>query len=65
MHTITGINETNLAQTCRENYNLVNFTHLFQKIIHPWALDYVDVVPMILDFNWNNVVGLLDRLEEC
>ena len=55
---------TNLAQTGREYYDFVNFTHLFQKIVYPWALNNVYIVPVIFDFNRYDVVGLLNRLEK-
>lgn len=56
------VDRTNLAQTRREYDDLKNLTHFFQKVIHAWALDYVDVVPVILDFNRDNIVCLLNRL---
>jgi hypothetical protein len=62
-HESPGVNGSNLSQTCGEYYNFVNFTHLFQKIVHSWALGYVGVVPLILDFDWYNKIGLLDHLE--
>ena len=54
---------TNLAQTRREHDDLKDLTHFFQKIINAWALDYVDIVPVILDFNRHNIVCLLNRLD--
>ena len=63
VHKSLGVYRTNLSQTCRKNNNFVNFTHLFQKIVHSWALSYVDVVPLRLDFDLHDVVGLLDHLE--
>ena len=54
---------TNLAQTRREHDDLKDLTHFFQKVINARALDYVDIVPVILDFNWHNIICLLNRLD--
>lgn len=59
-----GIERTNLAQTRGEYDDLENLTHLFQKVVNAWALDYVDIVPVILDFNRHNIVCLLNRLDQ-
>jgi hypothetical protein len=58
-----GCERTNLAQTRREYDDLKNLTHFFQKVVNAWALDYVDIVPVILDFNRHNIVCLLNRLD--
>jgi hypothetical protein len=53
----------NLAQTRREYDDLKDLTHFFQEVINAWALDYVHIVPVILDFNRHNIVCLLNRLD--
>lgn len=50
------------TQTRSEYYNLVNLSHLLQKVIDTRSLDHIDVVPVVLDFNRYDVVGLLYRL---
>ena len=52
----------NLAQTCREDDDLINFAHFFKEVVHARALDYVHVVPVVLDFDGHNIIGLLNRL---
>lgn len=52
-----------LAQTCCEYDDLINLAHFFQEVVHARALDYVDIVPVILDFDRYNIISLLDRLE--
>jgi hypothetical protein len=54
--------ETNLAQARGEYYNLINLTHLFQEVVYAWTLDYVDIVPVILNFDGHNIISLLNRL---
>lgn len=51
-----------LAQTCCEHDYLIKLTHLFQEIVNARPLDDIHVVPMILDFNRDDVVGMLYRL---
>jgi hypothetical protein len=54
---------TNLAQTRREYYNLINLTHLFQEVVYAWAFDYVDIVPVIFNFDRYDIISLLNRLD--
>ena len=56
-------NISDLAQTCRENDNLVELSHLFQEIVNTGPFQNVEVVPMIFDFHRDDEVGLLDRLQ--
>ena len=53
----------NLAQTCSEYDDLINLTHFFEEVVHTRALDYVDIVPVILDFDRYNIISLLNRLD--
>jgi hypothetical protein len=62
-HNHKGYERANLAQTRCEYDDLKNLTHFLQEVVHAWALDYVDVVPVVLDFNRHNVVRLLNRLD--
>ena len=55
-----GWKRANLAQTCCEDDDLIYLTHFFQKVVHTRALDYVDIVPVILDLNRHNIVCLLN-----
>lgn len=54
----------NLAQTCCEYDDLINLAHFFKEVVHTRALDYVDIVPVILDFDRYNIISLLNRLEQ-
>jgi len=53
----------NLAQTCCEYDDLINFAHFFQEVVYARALDYVDIVPVVLDFDGHDIIGLLNRLD--
>ena len=53
----------NLAQTCCEYDDLINLAHFFKEVVHTRALDYVDIVPVILDFDRYNIISLLNRLD--
>lgn len=48
-----------LAQTRRKNDNLVDLAHLLQEVVDTGALDHVHIMPIILDLDWDHVVGLL------
>ena len=50
---------TNLAQTSREHYDFVNLAHLLEEIVHTRSLYDVHIVPVVLNLNGYNVVGLL------
>jgi hypothetical protein len=52
------------AQAGRENNNLINFAHFFQKVVDAWSLQNMKMMPMILDFNRNNEISLLYRLNK-
>ena len=53
----------NLAQTgCKDN-NFVNLSHFLEKVIDTRPFDNIDIMPMILDFNWNNIICLGYRLK--
>ena len=52
-----------LAQTCCEYDDLKNLTHFFQKVVHARAFNYVDIVPVVLDFDRDNIISLLNRLD--
>lgn len=54
--------KTHLAQAGGEDDDLVDFTHLLQKVVHARALDDIDVVPLPFDFDRNDVVSLRDEL---
>lgn len=55
-------NSTHLAQASGEDDDLVDLTHLLQKVVHSRALDDIDVVPLPFDFDRNDVVSLRDEL---
>ena len=55
--------ETNLAQARGEYYNLINLTHLFQEVVYARTLDYVDIVPVELNFDGHDIISLLNRLD--
>lgn len=50
---------TYLTETSSKDDNLVYFTHFLQEVIDPWTLNYVHIVPVILDFHRHNIVSLL------
>lgn len=56
------MNVTYFAQASSKHNNLVELAHFFQEVVNPGPLDNVHVVPMILNFNRNHVIGMLDRL---
>ena len=51
--------ETNLAETCRENDDFIYFAHFLQEIIYARALDHVDIVPVVFNLHRDYVVSLL------
>ena len=51
-----------LAQAGREDDDLVDFTHLLQKVVYSWALDDIDVVPLPFNLHRHDVVRLGDEL---
>ena len=55
---------TYLAEASGENDDFVDFTHPFQKVVDTWAFYDVNVVPTVFDFDGDNIVGLLYRLEK-
>ena len=48
-----------LAQTGSEDYDLVDLPHLLQEIVDARTLYNVDVVPVILDLDGHDIVGLV------
>jgi hypothetical protein len=50
------------AQTGGKNNDLVYLAHLFQKVVYAWTFYDIDVVPVELDFDGHDIVGLLYRL---
>ena len=60
--TLAAATRTNLAETGRENNNLVDLPHLLQEVVDARALDDIDVMPVILDLHRHHVVRLLYRL---
>ena len=56
--------KTNLAQTRREDDDLVNLAHLLQEVINAWSLDNVDVMPVVLNFDGHDIVRLLNGLRD-
>ena len=49
----------NLAQTRGEDDNLIDFAHLLQEVVYAGAFDHIDIMPMILNLNWDDVIRLL------
>src|SRR5712691_7622234 len=60
---IESMERENLAQTCCEYDDLINLAHFFQEVVHTRALDYVDIVRVILDFDRYNIISLMNRLD--
>ena len=51
--------KANLAQTgCKYHY-FIQFTHSFQKIVDTRALDHINIVIVILNFHWDNIICML------
>ena len=50
---------TNLAQTCCEHHHFVDLAHLLQEVVYARAFDNIHIMPMILNLNWDDVIGLL------
>ena len=50
--------KVNLAQTGRKDNNFVNLSHLLEKVVYARPFNDVDIMPMILDFDWNNIICL-------
>jgi len=51
-----------LAQASGEDHYLVDFAHLLKKVVHTRSLQDVEVMPVILNLDGNNKIGLLNRL---
>jgi hypothetical protein len=64
-HTIRSpiISSLYLAEASSKNNNLIYFAHLFQEVVDPRSLKNVEMMPVILNFNWDDKIGLLYRLE--
>ena len=54
----------NLAQTGGEDYDFIYFAHFLEEIVNTWSLNHINIVPVILDLDWHDIVGLLDRLDD-
>lgn len=54
---------TDFRQGSGEDDDLVDFSHLFQKVVDPGAFDDIYVVGLRFDLNRDDVVGLGDHLE--
>lgn len=54
---------THLAETPREDYNLIHLTHLVQKVVNARPLNYMHIVPLLFDLDRNDVVGVGYKLE--
>lgn len=55
-------NGTNLAKTGSKDDNLIQFTHLFHKVVNTRALQDVEMMPVGFNFDRNNKVRRVDRL---
>ena len=53
----------NLAQTGSKDNNFVNLSHFLKKIVYARSFNDVDIMPMILDFDWDDIICLGYRLE--
>ena len=53
-----------LAKACGKDDNFILFSHFLQKIIHTRAFNDVNVMPMVLNFDRDNIICLLDRLKD-
>ena len=61
---ITGTyKKINLAQTGSKDNNFVNFSHFLEKVVYPRAFNHVNIMPVILDLHWYNIICLGYRLE--
>ena len=47
------------TQASRENYNLVNQSHFLQKVIDTRSFEHIEVMPVVIDFDRDNIVRLL------
>ena len=54
--------DTNLAQTGSIHDDFEQVAHCPEKIVHTWSLEDVKVMPVGLDFDGNDKVGLLNGL---
>lgn len=52
-----------LGQTGSEQYTLVQFAHLAQKLVHVRSLQYVHLVHCAVYFNWHDEIGVANRLQ--
>ena len=50
---------THLAQAGGKYHHFVDLAHLLQKVVHAWALNNVNVVPMVFDFYRHDVIRVL------
>jgi hypothetical protein len=48
----------NLAQTGGKDNNFVNLAHFLEKVVYARPFNDVDIMPMILDFDWDNIICL-------
>jgi hypothetical protein len=51
---------TYLAQTSSEDNNLINLAHLLKETVYAWPLNDVYIMPVVFDFDRNDIVGLLN-----
>ena len=51
--------KADLAQARGEYDHFVDFAHLLQEVVYARAFDHIDIMPMILNLNWDDVVRLL------
>lgn len=52
-----------LVQTRREHYYLVQITHPAQEVVDAGAFEHVEVVPVVLNLDRDDVVGGRNRLK--
>lgn len=49
---------THLAQAGRKHDDLIDLPHLFQEVVHPWSFYDVDIMPVVLDFDGDDIICL-------
>lgn len=55
--------KTYLAKTRREYHNLIELTHLLQKVVDTRPFDDIHIVPLPFNLDRNHVIGLGDKLQ--
>lgn len=54
--------QTYFAQARRKDDYFVYFAHFLQEVVNTGTLDHIDIVPVVLDLDRHNIVGLGYRL---